>query len=188
MSEPVSALQGERFSGLLRIRDAGPQGMVTLRGDLSASALRTACTRISGTGFPKPTRIEMHEGRALAWMSPDELFLMLPRAEAPEAVARLGEALAGTHHLAADVSDARAMFHIEGAGLRQVLGKLTPADLRPGHFAPGTMRRSRLAQVPAAFWMTGEATASVICFRSVARYVFDLLSSAAAPGAAVDPR
>jgi sarcosine oxidase subunit gamma len=46
-------------------------------------------------------------------------------------------------------------------------------------------RRSRLAQVPAAFWMPDAETFQIVCFRSVARYMFDLLSIAAQPGSEV---
>ena len=89
------------------------------------------------------------------------------------------------HALVTDVSDARAMFELRGGGLRDVLAKLTPADMSAAALPPGELRRSRLAQVPAAFWLRSETAAQVICFRSVARYVFDLLKTAAQPGSAV---
>ncbi|MGC1503573.1 MAG: sarcosine oxidase subunit gamma, partial [Sulfitobacter sp.] len=50
----------------------------------------------------------------------------------------------------------------------------------------GTMfRRTRLAQVPAAFWMPDAETVQIICFRSVAQYVFDVLNVAAQCGSEV---
>ena len=66
--------------------------------------------------------------------------------------------------------------------VRGVLAKLTPANLHPDALATGEVRRTRLAQVPAAVWLRDEDTAELICFRSVARYVFDLLSNAARQG------
>jgi sarcosine oxidase, subunit gamma len=36
--------------------------------------------------------------------------------------------------------------------------------------------------VAAAIWVSGPQEMTVVCFRSVAQYMFDLLSRAAAPG------
>jgi sarcosine oxidase subunit gamma len=46
-------------------------------------------------------------------------------------------------------------------------------------------RRTRMGQVPAAFWLRDDGAFEVICFRSVARYMFDQLCVAAQPGSAV---
>ena len=42
-----------------------------------------------------------------------------------------------------------------------------------------------MAQVPAAYWMLDEETIDIVCFRSVAEYVFGLLEDAAEPGSEV---
>jgi len=39
-----------------------------------------------------------------------------------------------------------------------VMAKLAPVDLVPGQFEPGMIRRTRISQVPAAFWMKDEQT------------------------------
>ena len=118
-------------------------------------------------------------------MSPDELLLLCPYSEARDAAARLQKGLAGEHALVANVSDARAMLRVRGLDAREVIAKLTPADVSPAAFGPGRIRRSRLAQVPAAFWMADEECFEIICFRSVARYVFDILRVSARPGSEV---
>ncbi|MDP5334258.1 MAG: sarcosine oxidase subunit gamma, partial [Paracoccaceae bacterium] len=64
--------------------------------------------------------------------------------------------------------------------------KLAPVDLHPAHVGPGDVRRTRLAQVAGAFWMPEAGQINVVCFRSVAQYVFDLLCTAADPAASVD--
>ena len=79
----------------------------------------------------------------------------------------------------------RAVFQLGGAGAREVIAKLCPVDMAPGQFEPGMFRRTRMAQVPAAFAMIDAETIEIICFRSVAEYVFDLLCVAAAPGSQV---
>jgi sarcosine oxidase subunit gamma len=186
MSEPVSPLGGATFEGLARITELPPRGMVTLKGDLSSAKLRTAAAKLAGVDFPGPRGAALGQERALLWMAPDEVMVLLPRAEAAEGAATLARALSGTHHLAVDVSDARCLFRLEGAGAREVLSKLTPADLHPDAFGPGEVRRTRLGQVAAAFWMPGPESVEIVAFRSVARYVFDLLANAAAPDARVE--
>ncbi|MGC9369903.1 MAG: sarcosine oxidase subunit gamma [Paracoccaceae bacterium] len=185
MSEPVSALNGAAYEGFAKVAEQGPRGMITLRGDLASVAVKNAATGVAGVDFPARRECHVVGERGLAWMSPDEVLVMLPYAEAPAAVATMAETLAGEHSLVVDVSDARAVFRIEGPGAREVLAKLAPVDLSPAAFAPGTIRRTRLAQVPAAFWMVGDEAFELVCFRSVAQYVFDLLKGAAAPGGEV---
>lgn len=159
-----------------------PLGMVALRGDLADAALRAAVEELTSAPVPGPLRIEGSTARGAAWMSPDELLLFVPRDEAAAAVVRLGEALAGTHHLAADVSDLRAAIRLEGEGWREVLAKLAPADLHPDAFGPGDFRRTRLGQVAAGIWPEGQG-ACVVCFRSVGDYTLALLRQSAADGA-----
>lgn len=184
MSDRVSALQGASFKGQVTIRGAGLRGMITLRGDLSSEALQGAVTGLTGVAFPGPREVKTGGETGLCWMSPDELLILVPHEAVGAALETIGAALKGQHHLAVDVSDARAMFGIEGEGaaVRNVLAKLTPADLRAGALPVGEMRRTRLAQVPAAIWFDEETRAGVICFRSVAEYVWGLLVNAAEPG------
>lgn len=186
MSDPVSALGGAGFAGLVRISELPPRGMITLKGDLASEQLTAAATGLAGVEFPGPRGAVVDGERGLLWMAPDEVMVLLPRAEAAGGVAALSKALAGSHHLAVDVSDARSLFRLEGVAVREVLAKLTPADLHPDAFGPGEVRRTRLAQVAAAFWMPDGETADLIAFRSVASYVFDLLSTAADPAGRVD--
>jgi sarcosine oxidase, subunit gamma len=185
MSEAVSALEGATFEGFCTLRDTGPVGMVTIRGDLGAKGFAKAVKDATGCGLPKPRGIVAAGGRRLAWMSPDELLLICEHGEAPALAAGLAEALKGQHALALDVSDARAVFRLEGAGCREVIAKLSPANLAPGAFGPGEMRRTRLAQVAGAFHMPDETSFEIVVFRSVARYAFDLIANAARPGSEV---
>jgi sarcosine oxidase subunit gamma len=104
---------------------------------------------------------------------------VLPYAAVPAALDAIGKAMAGVHHLAVDVSDARAVFRVEGAKADQVLAKLSPVDF--AKLEPGELRRTRAAQVATAFWKEGDGF-TVVCFRSVGRYVFDLLAMSATPG------
>lgn len=183
MSNAVSALQGKVAPGEVTIREAGLRGMIILRGDLSDKKLRKLCTELTGFKVPDQGKAHCEGDKGLCWMSPDELLVLVPYTEATEAVKRIDAALSGTHYLAENVSDARAVLVVEGTFCREVIAKLAPVDLHPDTFAPGDFRRTRLGQVAAAFWMRDEDTFEVICFRSMAGYTFDLLAASAKAGA-----
>lgn len=182
MSDAVSALNGREALGEVAVRDAGLQGMITLRGDLSGRKLQAVCTSLTGVAFPKPGQVTQKAARALCWMSPDELLILVPYDGVAEALTAIDKALKGKHYLAANASDARGFMHVSGPFAREVIAKLAPVDLHPDAFGPGDFRRSRLGQIAAAFWMDEDGQFSVICFRSVADYAFDLLATSAAAG------
>ncbi|WP_415920177.1 sarcosine oxidase subunit gamma [Tateyamaria sp. SN6-1] len=185
MSEPVTALGGASASGIATITEAPLQGMITLRGDLSARAVKKAATGVAGVDMPGPGQANCDGDRGICCMSPDELLVLCAYDAVDQSLAQMHKALGDTHALAVDVSDARAAFHVGGAAAREVMAKLAPVNFAPDAFAPGMFRRSRLAQAPAAFWMRDAETFQIVCFRSHAQYVFDLLKTAAQPGSAV---
>ncbi len=181
MSELLSAIPPARYEGWVIVQDAGPRGMITLRGNLIDTKLKTVVKKLTGVDVPSAGQVKLNAEKGAAWMSPDELLIMCPYSLGEKYTAQICKALKGTHHLVANVSDARATFTLKGAGSPEVLAKLSPADLSPEEFVPGKIRRSRLAQVPAAFWISGSDQIDVVCFRSVAEYVFALLKQAAHP-------
>jgi sarcosine oxidase, subunit gamma len=175
MSDPISALGGARHEGFATIREIGPLGMITLRAK-GLKNLEKAVKAAVGTKVPALRRIEVSGENACGWMSPDEYLLIMPYDHVGKALADIAKALKGQHHLAVDVSDARAVFRVEGSQAVAVLRKLAPVDI--DRLEPGELRRSRAAQVPAAFWKQNDGY-TLVCFRSAARYVFDLLANAA---------
>ena len=177
MSNVLSALPGAASDGVVSVSEAGPVGMVTLKADLNAA--KAAGKAATGQTMPGLRQINGN----VAWMAHDELLILTDHGAADATVATLTDKLKGKHFLAANVSDARAVFDLKGAAVKDVLGKLTPADLAA--LQPGEMRRTRLAQVAAAIWLEADDHARVVCFRSVAQYVFDLLTTAALPGSEV---
>ena len=184
MSKAVSALDGAVFKGSVTIKDTGLQGMITLRGDLSSDVLSKAVKTATGVAMPQKGTINSGAKGAAAWMSPDELLLLVDHAKADVTIAKLDKALAGSHMLAVNVSDARAMFSLEGTGIRDVLAKGSPANLSINALKVGEVRRTRLGQLPVAFWLNTDKSASVICFRSVGEHVFNGLKTAAQKGTA----
>jgi sarcosine oxidase subunit gamma len=182
MSNAVSALQGAEAAGAVSVREMGLRGMITLRGELSNAKLRKVCTELTQVGFPEAGQARNKGEAGLAWMSPDEILVMVPYAAIDDALAKIATAMEGQHHLVVNVSDARAVLAVEGPFARDVIAKLAPVDLHPDSFQPGDFRRSRLGQVAAAFWLQDTETFYVICFRSAAHYAFDLLAMSAKAG------
>lgn len=185
MSNAVSALNGASYEGFVRVEEIGLQGMITFRGDLASVKVKNAVTGVTGVDMPGQREANVLEESGIAWMSPDELLVMTPYDEVEDKLALIEKALKGQHYLAVNVSDARAVFRLTGSGVREVIAKLCPVDMSPDAFAPGQFRRTRMAQVPAAFWMPDAQTVQIICFRSVAEYMFNLLKTAAEPGGEV---
>lgn len=157
-------------------------GMITIRGNLKGTKFKSAVKTVAGVAVPKANSVAFEAARGACWMSPDELLLLLPRDEVRAALDTLSAALDGQHHLAVDVSDARDVFELRGPGSREVLGKLTPANLDPGAFGPGDIRRTRLGQVAAAFWMGEAGEVTIVCFRSFGAYLEQLLQTSIEAG------
>ena len=185
MSEPVLPLGGASFDGLVRVSEFGPLGQVTLRGDLESKTLKTAVKQATGHDVPDQRGVTGTGESGVLWMSPDELLILTSYAQAPALAADLQARLAGTHAMVVNMSDARAVFRIECAQVRDVLAKIAPVDLAFDRFAPGELRRTRLAQAAAGFWLVDNECAQIFCFRSVAEYMFDLLSTVSAADSAV---
>lgn len=184
MSNAVSALNGAKSNGYVSVVERGLVGMVTVRGDFASKPFGAAIKKVTGQDVPDTRRMS-HGRMTVAWMSPDELLIVCDHAAADQVVADLSAALAGQHHLVVNVSDARAVFGVTGERTREVIAKLAPVDMHPMAFGTGEIRRTRLAQVPAAFWLVSETEATVVCFRSVAEYVFKVLTVNAASGSEV---
>jgi len=188
MSEPVSALNraAAEAGQVIRIADRGPVGQVTLRGDLKSPKLQAAVTAGTGVGVPLPLMAAFDdEGSGAVWMSPDELLLLTGYSEAGELVAALDKALAGEHHLAVNVSDARAVLSLSGPDVAEVLAKGAPVDLSEAAFPVGTARRTHLAGIAVGFWRKGDREWEIVCFRSYARHLYDWLVTVSKTGSEV---
>ncbi len=179
MSEAISVMNGAEFIGAATVKDAGLKGMINLRGDLKSEKLAAAVKSVVGLAMPKARGVKEGSKGAVAWMSPDELLLIVDYDKADSLVAKLDKTMKGEHMLAVNVSDARAVFTLEGKGVREVIAKGAPADLSVEGFQPGEIRRTRIGQLAAAFWLSDEAQMHVICFRSVGEHLFNWLCNAA---------
>ncbi|AGI68808.1 putative sarcosine oxidase gamma subunit [Octadecabacter antarcticus 307] len=166
------------MSDLAQVTRVAACGMITLRGDLGSAKLTKAVKAVTGQAMPTSGQFLGDATSGVAWMSPDELLLVVPYADVAQNVAQIDKVLVGHHYLAVDVSDARAVFNVSGVRARDVLARLCPVDLHPDSFGVGQFRRTRMAQVAAAFWMH-DTGFEVVCFQSVGHYAQDLLAQAA---------
>ncbi|HSF96282.1 MAG TPA: sarcosine oxidase subunit gamma family protein [Thermohalobaculum sp.] len=187
MSEPVSTLNGAAAEAgqTIRIEDRGPVGQVTLRGDLSSKALAKAVKAGVGVAVPGTRQAAFKDGRGAVWMAPDELLLFTEYSEAGTLTAALESALADEHHMAVDVSDARAVLTLSGAGVAEVLAKGAPVDLSEGAFPVGSARRTHVGGIAVGFWRKTETEWEIVCFRSLAKHLFDWLVAASRAGSEV---
>lgn len=170
----------EQLATVSQVKDLG---MIQIRADLGADGAAIAAA--AGVALPAKGRIATAGNRALGWMSPDELLLLLPVAEVPAAMVALEGALQGKHSLVVDVSDMRAVFDVRGDGASQVLAKLAPVDFDA--LPEDGLRRTRLAQIACGIWPVAEGY-RVIGFRSVADYIRELLTTGAKAGTSLAPR
>ena len=186
MSEAVSALSGARArDAVIGIEDTGLRGQIMLKGDLADPGLAAAVREIAGVDMPGTWRAAFSGDRGAVWMAPDELLLLLPYAQAPEAVVRLEEMLSGQHHLALDVSDMRVILRLSGRLVAEVLAKGVPCDLSERVFPPGTARRTTTAGIAVGLWRVDAENWEIVAFRSHAHHLMAFLADGAQPGAEV---
>ncbi|HEY0214125.1 MAG TPA: sarcosine oxidase subunit gamma family protein [Paenirhodobacter sp.] len=179
MSDAVSALNGRSHTGFATVADAGMTGMVQIRADLGSARLATALSA-RGLTVPAARQVVAGQGFSLAWMSPDELLLFCAYDRAAILAGDLGAEMGDEHALIVNVSDMRSVFTITGAKGDEVLMKLCPLDL--ASLPAMEMRRTRAAQTGVALWRSGNEEITLICFRSVARYMLGLLEVASRRG------
>ncbi|MEM8793051.1 MAG: sarcosine oxidase subunit gamma family protein [Pseudomonadota bacterium] len=188
MSEPQTVLAGAvAEQGLtVKIEDRGPTGMITLRGDLASAALQSAVKADFGVPVPDTLTARFGGGEGAVWMSPDELLLFCAYSEAAVKTAALGEALAGEHHMAVNVSDTRAVLQVTGPGARELMAKGAPLDVSDAAFPVGTARRTHFAEIAVGLWRTGDDAWEIVCFQSYAQHIFDWLVASSGEGARIN--
>ncbi len=181
----VTGLNGASSNGSIKVKDAGLTGMITLRGDLKSPGIAKVIKIVTGTNIPDQRQCVSTSKGATAWMSPDELLVMVDYESVDATIAKMEKSLLGVHSLIVNVSDARAVFELTGGSIRDVISKGSPADMSSKILPVGEVRRTRIAQLAVAFWFTSDTTARLVCFRSVAGYVMDWLENASEKGSEV---
>lgn len=172
----------------IAVREIDDRGMIDLRGLPGEPAFLHALKGALGFDLPLQPRTSARGGDiAVLWLSVDQWLITCARGEAPSLHARLVEALKGVHSLAADMSDARAIFRLEGDNAREVLNKGGSVDFTAPEIAAGFVRRIRYAEIAALVHVVSTApyVADLYVFRSYADYAWSHLLTTARAGAQV---
>jgi sarcosine oxidase subunit gamma len=172
----------------IALREIDDRGMIDVRGLAGDESFLAKTRDVLGFDLPLAPRTSTGAGDLAAlWLSVDQWLIICPRAEAASLQARLAQALQGIHALAVDMSDARAIFRLEGDNGREVLNKGTSVDFTAPEIADGFVRRIRYAEIAALVHVL--ATAPFACdlyvFRSYAEYAWSFLSFTAREAARV---
>jgi len=148
-------------------------GMIGLRGELAA--LEHGLKSVTGCAVPEIRLSTKSDGYRLMWMSPDELLLICEADLADGLVSDLQTRFKDLFVTVTNISSARQVFEIRGEGAESLLANVMPVDF--AKLQSGEVRRTRMAQVPAAIWQHDGAW-RLMCFRSVADYTEGLLQNA----------
>ena len=121
-----------------------------------------------GMGLPGVGRSTGKAGARVIWFSRGQILLIGPVADAG----------LGAFATLSDQSDAWAVVRLEGKGAIDVLARLVPVDLRPGHFKRGHTARTELAHMMASLTKVGDNAFQIMVFRSMAETLVHDLKTA----------
>jgi sarcosine oxidase subunit gamma len=114
------------------------------------------------------------------WLGPGEWLLLLPPTELSSVIARLEQALDGTHRAVVDLSHRLVTFRLAGPGVRDLLCAGCPLDLHDRAFPPGTVARSLLGKVGVTLHRPAAGDVWALHLdRSFAPYAWQFLANAA---------
>ena len=131
----------------VRLAENPGVGKVNLRGDASDAVWLAAIQAAVEIDLPQApnTSTETPPLSAL-WLAPDEWMLVCADGSEGDVVASLEGAVAEFHASVVDVTDARTVFRLSGAGARNLLAKGCALDLHPRAFGLGDVAQTMLAK------------------------------------------
>ena len=121
----------------------------------ASELLKSLC----GMGLPKVGRSTGRDGARAIWTGAGQAMV-------------LGVVVDGglaRHAALSDQSDAWGVLRLEGAGVEDVLARLTPLDLNPGVFKRGHAARSMFGHMSAVIVRVGAEAFDIMVFRSMAK-------------------
>jgi sarcosine oxidase subunit gamma len=172
----------------VRMREVSDRAMIDVRGLTSDRKFLAGVQDVLGIGLPKTPRTSASAADlAVLWLSVDQWLITAGRSRATSLADALQEKLKGIHCLIADMSDARAIFQLEGDNVREVLNKGTSVDFTTGEFVAGSVRRLRFAEIAAMVHVVSEHpdVMDLYVFRSYADYAWRFLLATAREGARI---
>jgi sarcosine oxidase subunit gamma len=153
-----------------------------LRGCADDAAFREGVTRALGIALPlQPCTTSESSRMRIAWVGPDDWFIIGPLGQADATALRLSEALRGLHHAVTDVSSGYRVLELSGRPVREVLAQGCPLDLHPRAFARGACAGSHFFKASVRLWQTDAAPVyELLVVRSYMDYVWLMLERACA--------
>lgn len=126
--------------------------------NLRANPSSAAVAEVLGGPLPsEPNTVVEPRGRHMLWLGPDEWLVVGPDGDAPELMARLRAALAGTRGAAVDVSANRTTLEVSGERATDLLEKGCQLDLHPRAFSAGRCAQTTVAKAQVILWQTADA-------------------------------
>ena len=156
--------------------------IVNLRGNAQEVAFRQGAASALGVALPlKPCTTSENSLMRVAWVGPDDWFIIGPQGQAEAMALQLREAMRGLHHAVTDVSSGYSVLHLSGRPVRDVLAQGCPLDLHPRAFERGTCAGSHFFKASVWLWQVDEAPVyELFVSRSFTNYVWLMLERACA--------
>ena len=153
-----------------------PQGLMNLRNSVDVNKI---ISRHFGTALPQEAnRFSVSGNRRALWLGPDESLLMCADQDASELHRTLSTQLTDQHFQLTLLSDALAVYELNGPYVREILAKGCALDLHVSVFQPGQCAQSSLDRASVTLMCEGENSFRLICRTSFADYVETWLKDA----------
>ena len=154
-----------------------PQGLMNLRNSQDVSKIMS---RHFGTALPEEANSFSVSGdRRALWLGPDESLLICSDQDAAELHRTLSTQLTGQHFQLTLLSDALAVYNLNGPYVRDILAKGCALDLHFSVFRSGHCAQSSLDRAAVTLMCEAENSFRLICRTSFADYVETWLKDAA---------
>ncbi len=161
-------------------------GQLTLRGDSSKQAFRTAVKKALNVDLPIDfgTAAGSAKSVQLLCQGPDEWLVVTPSGGGDKALKSLATATRTQHAAVVDVSESRTVIRVSGPRAGDVLAKGCAVDLHPRAFGPGRLAETLLASAHVIIHQVaadddGDGAAfDVYVHRSFAEYLWTWLEDA----------
>ncbi len=167
------------------IRDTG---LIDLRVLPKGRAAMSIAAKELGFSLPHSPRTSASgRGRTALWWSVDQWIVTCPRSRAQVLEKKLEAAFGRAHSMVTDASDTRVVIRVSGNQVREILMKGCCVDLLAADVTPGHVRRTQIAEIPAAIHFVGDEplTFDIYVFRSYADYLWQWLAVAGRASAAI---
>ena len=154
-----------------------PQGLMNLR---NSQDVNKVMSRHFGTALPEGANSFSVSGdRRVLWLGPDESLLICADQDAAELHRTLITQLSHQHFQLTILSDALAVYELNGPYVREILAKGCALDLHVSAFQPGQCAQSNLDRVAVVLMCEAVNSFRLICRTSFADYVETWLKDAA---------